>query len=541
MTSDDFEIAEELARTYRNRSRLDDRNAPSTSQMIEAPEDKADEKLHRRSTVRMGIRVVQRAFAPPAPDMYVPGGHGRTCREKAKENRKALLFGCKSAPVDVNLTKNSQAISRSAETVVQRKGKIDIGRVESTTETSWSPEASKKAAFTLPVPASPNLQGRLSETERQGQFSPLDENRCAVQISFSPQLLNGVGPESEEHEGELGVALDKPQDFIRVDEVSGKGNEDLDEEARISRYYRNLCGSQRPSLAAYLAGVPAPKAFTEKFYLLSDGQVRLTVSLDKAIYSHGEDIKVNVHVLNNSNKTVKRMKVFVVQHVDVCMFSNGKFKNVVAMLNPKEDCPINSGRSFEKTYTLTPIKSSTKNWIALEESYNKTGTSLASTVTSTLHNPDDRNVFAIYVSYYVKVKLMVSMMGGEVCLKLPFTLMHTCCDTDQTESLTKVVPDVQLELKPPEKVVVEINRSNRTDEDSRNTDDERDMEQPKTIGIKQQLETFDEIVTMKTVDAEETKKMEEYVNGRSIEEKEYKEKGFSLQRAWCCLKTRRTS
>lgn len=37
---------------------------------------------------------------------------------------------------------------------------------------------------------------------------------------------------------------------------------------------------------------------------------------------------------------------------------------------------------------------------------------------------DDRNVFAIYVSYYIKVKLTLSAMGGEVVLKLPFILGH---------------------------------------------------------------------------------------------------------------------
>lgn len=37
---------------------------------------------------------------------------------------------------------------------------------------------------------------------------------------------------------------------------------------------------------------------------------------------------------------------------------------------------------------------------------------------------DERNVFAIYVSYYVKVKLVMSGIGGEVFLKLPFALVH---------------------------------------------------------------------------------------------------------------------
>ena len=91
------------------------------------------------------------------------------------------------------------------------------------------------------------------------------------------------------------------------------------------------------------------------------------------------------------------------QHVDVCMFSNGKFKNVVALLSSQEGCPISPGASLKRNYTLRPIKGSTKNWIALEDSYTKGEAALASTVICPGNGPEDRNVFAIYVSYYVKV------------------------------------------------------------------------------------------------------------------------------------------
>lgn len=109
------------------------------------------------------------------------------------------------------------------------------------------------------------------------------------------------------------------------------------------------------------------------------------------------------------------------------MFSNGKFKNVVASIDSKESCPISSNSKFTKIYSLRPVRSSTKNWIALEDSYMKFGTSLASTVTqSGTNNAEERNVFAIFVSYYVKIKLIVSVTTSEISLKLPFTLMHTC-------------------------------------------------------------------------------------------------------------------
>ncbi|KAG8264070.1 hypothetical protein J6590_019414 [Homalodisca vitripennis] len=174
--------------------------------------------------------------------------------------------------------------------------------------------------------------------------------------------------------------------------------------------------------------IAPPHASADKPFLLSDGKVELEASLDKAVYCHGDTVLVNVAIHNNSNKTVRRVKVFIVQHVDVCMFSNGKFKNVVALINSKDECPISPGSSLNRTYSLNPAKGATKNWIALEDSYSKSNASLASTVTC--NSPEERNVFAIYVSYYVKIKLLVGTIGGELSLKLPFTLMHSPLDLD---------------------------------------------------------------------------------------------------------------
>jgi len=113
------------------------------------------------------------------------------------------------------------------------------------------------------------------------------------------------------------------------------------------------------------------------------------------------------------------------------MFSNGKFKNTVAS-DECADVPIpGNGGSLEKEYLLHPIKARTKNWIALEDSLgsaiNKSEGTLSSTVVCV--SPEDRNVFAIYVTYYVKVKLLIGAMGGQMSLKLPFTLMHTPSNT----------------------------------------------------------------------------------------------------------------
>ncbi|CAF4836625.1 unnamed protein product [Pieris macdunnoughi] len=179
-----------------------------------------------------------------------------------------------------------------------------------------------------------------------------------------------------------------------------------------------------------------PRVAVEKPFLLSDGRVELEAWLDKATYFHGESINVSVLITNHSSKTIRRIKVLVIQHVDVCMFSNGKFKNVVALLQGS-GTPIPPEQSHNDSYILTPHRGVTKNWIALEDSYSKTGASLASTVLCNSESNDDRNVFAIYVSYYVKVKLTLSAMGGDVSVKLPFTLTHSCINEAPTDSVTE--------------------------------------------------------------------------------------------------------
>lgn len=101
------------------------------------------------------------------------------------------------------------------------------------------------------------------------------------------------------------------------------------------------------------------------------------------------------------------------------------------------------------------LAGTTKNWIALEDSYSKNGASLASTVICNSNSPEDRNVFAIYVSYYVKVKLGLSAMGGELSLKLPFILAHSCREEEpmspsanvHTEDITTEIPELDPILK----------------------------------------------------------------------------------------------
>ncbi|XP_058415913.1 beta-arrestin-2 isoform X2 [Diceros bicornis minor] len=120
---------------------------------------------------------------------------------------------------------------------------------------------------------------------------------------------------------------------------------------------------------------PQPSAETTRHFLMSDRSLHLEASLDKELYYHGEPLNVNVHVTNNSTKTVKKIKVSVRQYADICLFSTAQYK-----------CPV-----------------------AQVEQDVKEGA--------------NKEVLGILVSYRVKVKLVVSR-GGDVSVELPFVLMH---------------------------------------------------------------------------------------------------------------------
>lgn len=51
---------------------------------------------------------------------------------------------------------------------------------------------------------------------------------------------------------------------------------------------------------------------------------------------------------------VSLTQIFAVQHVDVCMFSNGKFKNIVAEVDVSKQ--IGPGEVLHGVYSLLPIR-----------------------------------------------------------------------------------------------------------------------------------------------------------------------------------------
>ncbi|KAF6298030.1 arrestin beta 2 [Rhinolophus ferrumequinum] len=140
---------------------------------------------------------------------------------------------------------------------------------------------------------------------------------------------------------------------------------------------------------------------------MSDRSLHLEASLDKELYYHGEPLNINVHVTNNSTKTVKKIRVSVRQYADICLFSTAQYKCPVAQI--EQDDQVSPSSTFCKVYTVTPL---------LSDNREKRGLALDGKL-----KHEDKEVLGILVSYRVKVKLVVSR-GGDVSVELPFVLMH---------------------------------------------------------------------------------------------------------------------
>ncbi|XP_017740759.1 PREDICTED: beta-arrestin-1 isoform X4 [Rhinopithecus bieti] len=154
---------------------------------------------------------------------------------------------------------------------------------------------------------------------------------------------------------------------------------------------------------------PQPTAETTRQFLMSDKPLHLEASLDKEIYYHGEPISVNVHVTNNTNKTVKKIKISVRQYADICLFNTAQYKCPVAM--EEADDTVAPSSTFCKVYTLTPFLANNreKRGLALDGKLKHEDTNLASST-------------------------------FDVAVELPFTLMHP---KPKEEPLHREVPENQ--------------------------------------------------------------------------------------------------
>ena len=165
-----------------------------------------------------------------------------------------------------------------------------------------------------------------------------------------------------------------------------------------------------------------PSVEVSKEFMMSPNKLHLEASLDKELYHHGENIAVNVHIANNSNRTVKKIKVSVRQFADICLFSTAQYKCTVA--EAESDIGVAPGFTLSKVFSLRPTlaENKDKRGLALDGQLKHEDTNLASS--TIVVDPSQRENLGIIVQYKVKVKLCLGALGGELVAELPFILMH---------------------------------------------------------------------------------------------------------------------
>ncbi|XP_059711206.1 S-arrestin isoform X2 [Haemorhous mexicanus] len=164
---------------------------------------------------------------------------------------------------------------------------------------------------------------------------------------------------------------------------------------------------------------PQPCAETTWQFFMSNKPLHLKACLSKEVYYHGEPIPVTVTINNNTDKTVKKIKVQVEQVANVVLYSSDFYTKVVAAEEAHEKVQPNS--SLTKTLTVLPLLANNRETreIALDGKLKDEDTNLASS--TIIKDGIDKTVMGILVSYKIKVKLTVP---GEVGTELPFRLMH---------------------------------------------------------------------------------------------------------------------
>eukprot|EP00058_Branchiostoma_floridae_P007773 XP_002593261.1 hypothetical protein BRAFLDRAFT_87242 [Branchiostoma floridae] len=132
----------------------------------------------------------------------------------------------------------------------------------------------------------------------------------------------------------------------------------------------------------YAPSTPGPQPFAEasREFMMSANPLHLECSLDKELYYHGEPINVNVQITNNSNKTVKKIRISVRQFADICLFSTAQYKCPVAILETEDGFPVGPSQTLSKVYTVCPLLKNNldKRGLALDGKLKHEDTNLAS-------------------------------------------------------------------------------------------------------------------------------------------------------------------
>eukprot|EP00053_Salpingoeca_punica_P010952 m.97832 g.97832 ORF g.97832 m.97832 type:complete len:440 (+) comp15545_c1_seq1:72-1391(+) len=197
----------------------------------------------------------------------------------------------------------------------------------------------------------------------------------------------------------------------------------MQKESTVNLTIRKLSYQHIPQI------IRKPFAHTEQKAMLSSGSVHAEADLDKEVYFHGDDIVINLNVNNQSTRTVKSITVSIQQLAHMKIEGpnrtfNSTAKTYPALLETKTGCPIKPGMQSAFSYKMK---------FSFDESRLERNTALAWHVrgaekqlaaSSMLVLDKERCPPGLCITYAVKIKLILTGMGGDAVLKMPFMLAN---------------------------------------------------------------------------------------------------------------------
>ncbi|XP_042148715.1 arrestin homolog [Ixodes scapularis] len=168
-----------------------------------------------------------------------------------------------------------------------------------------------------------------------------------------------------------------------------------------------------------------PTASVRKTFFFCPGRLDLEAALDKETYNQGDMVRIHVTLSNGSSKTVQRLKVAVLQHVHVCMFTHGRFKNLIGSSDTGPSRPVPPGSTVSRDFDIK-LQSCEKFPVALaiESEFHEEDSAVYSlSSTTVLVNPKEKNPYGVNVSYEVKVKAILGCIDRPLVVRLPFRVM----------------------------------------------------------------------------------------------------------------------
>ncbi|KAL7990743.1 hypothetical protein Chor_014173 [Crotalus horridus] len=274
-------------------------------------------------------------------------------------------------------------------------------------------------------------------TLQESLINKLGKNAYPFVLTFPNYLPCSVCLQPAPHEVEKCCGVDF--------EVKAFSTEDPEEKILKKHSVRLLI--RKVQYAPEVAG-PQPHTETTWQFFLSKKPLHLQACLSKEVFYHGEPIPVTVTVINETEKTVKKISVSVEQVANVVLYSSDFYTKTVALEESEEKVQPNS--KLTKTMTVLPLLANNrvKKGIALDGKLKDEDTNLAST--TIIKDGIDRTVLGILVAYKIKVKLTVSGLLGDftssdVSMELPFRLMHPMQEEPNTAEKESGQDDLMFE------------------------------------------------------------------------------------------------